>query len=326
MERAPPCPTVSAIERGASPISWRTVWLHVGNRLRHALLHAVQKSNTSFGSASQGMRGAAQEAIERSDRNPSLLAAVQLYLDHPDELVRRHALHLLQEAQRHCRSVNGTIVEHLPQILVDLYSYSSDRDRIRHEMHGSEAAAALSDTDSAVRKHALKVLMNDTTLLNGSGCATTVNAVARLLTDGEDSWVRCLALEALAKVDAAALVPFGAAIAARLEDDAPWVRRAAADTLGALPPAELSQFAERLAHRLEVDTNWQVRRNAIEALQSLDATELCRFETVIVPVQADGDELVSDAAAQVVGQMYAPGGVLEAELCAHFDGMCRNIT
>lgn len=238
---------------------------------------------------------------------PSSLSDAANFLNHPDQCLRQRALALLEKSPG---------VEGLPQILAHLDSFvHDDRDLQGRMLDGvatEEMLTKLRSPDTYVRRRALKALMKDEGAL-----MQHTQALVQLLED-TDSWVRCLALEAFSQLRN--IAAFGPAIARLLEDDAAWVRRAAADALGTMPQSQLSQFAEALAHRMD-DPNWQVRRCALEALQNLDPAELRKFETAIVPVQADSDELVSDAAAQAVATMYAPGGFLEAELCAHFESL-----
>ena len=90
--------------------------------------------------------------------------------------------------------------------------------------------------------------------------------------------------------------------------------------LAKLAPPDLAQHAEALARRLG-DASWQVRLYAVEALQRLEPSELERYEPAIMALQADDDEQVNGAAADVMEQMYAPGGRAEETLREHFEGL-----
>ena len=111
--------------------------------------------------------------------------------------------------------------------------------------------------------------------------------------------MRRAALEAIARIEPALLVPHAKQIVARLEDTILSVRKAAIEAIARLAPADLAPHAPALLQRLR-DPEWVVRTAAVETLGRLESSELRVVAPTLLLMLEDVFDSVRTAAVDVL--------------------------
>jgi len=227
--------------------------------------------------------------------------AVAAKLEDSNEYVRRAAVETLGKLDL------ADLAQH-QQALAKAAKEDKDYDvqiAARVVMHKLEPAAGHMDAVVAKLEHSYWGVRNAAVeALSKLDSAALAQHGAALVAKLEDpvSSVRRTAVETLGKLEPAALAPHGAAVVARLEDSDSGVREAAVQTLGELEPAALAQHGAALVAKLE-DSPWIVGKAVVETLGKLEPTALTQHGAALAARLGDSDYRVRKAVMQTLGKL-----------------------